>query len=142
MIKKLKWVSVLLTLFAFNAFADGSKVALGGYCAVGFTGAKKAVFGDPQFTSEYKGKLYYLSSEGAKKMFDAEPEKFVSPIQFNGYCVTGLAMGKRIETDPKIFSIVDDKIYFFSSVEAKTMFEKNPKDFIAKADKNWKKLLK
>lgn len=95
MLKKLKLVTFLLAMSSFNVFADGSKVALGGFCAVGFTGAKKAVFGDPNFTSEYKGKLYYLSSEGAKKMFDAEPEKFVSPIQFNGFCVTGLAMGKK-----------------------------------------------
>jgi len=50
------------------------------------------------------------------------------------------AMNKKLESDPTIFSTVGKKIYFFSNQEAKEMFDKDPKSFIEKADKNWKTL--
>jgi len=31
-----------------------------------------------QFTTEYKGKMYYFCALGCKKTFDSNPEKFVS----------------------------------------------------------------
>lgn len=49
-------------------------------------------------------------------------------------------MGKKLESDPGIFSKVDGKIYFFSSKEAKTMFDKEAKKYIGMADKEWTKL--
>ena len=127
-------------IFSAASFADGFKVGLGGYCPVGFVKAGKPVFGDPNFASEYKGTTYYNSSEGAKKMFDADPESFVGAIQYKGFCATGLAMGKKLESDPKIFERVNGKVYFFSSTEAQQMFAKNSKKYIADADKAWAKL--
>ena len=56
-------------------------------------------------------------------------------------CATGLAMGKKIATDPALFSVLDGKVYFFSSKGAKDTFDKMPKDFITKADAQAKKLL-
>ena len=122
------------------ASADGSKVALGGYCAVGYVAAQKTIYGDPRFGSEYEGKLYYLSSEAAKKMFDAEPAKFAKAIKYDSYCATGVTMGKKLATDPNLFSFIDDKLYLFSSQGAKDMFDKDQEAMIAKAEKNWKKL--
>lgn len=131
------WASLMLSSVAS---ADGSKVALGGYCAVGYVAAQKTLYGDPKFGSEYEGKLYYLSSEAAKKMFDAEPAKFAKAIKYDSYCATGVAMGKKLNTDPNLFSFVDDKLYLFSSQGAKDLFDKDPNAMIAKAEKNWKKL--
>ena len=122
------------------ANADGSKVALGGYCAVGYVAGQKSIYGDPKYGSEYEGKLYYLSSEGAKKMFDAEPVKFAKAIKYESYCATGVAMGKKLTTDPILFSFVDDKLYLFSSQGAKDVFDKDQDAMIAKAEANWKKL--
>lgn len=140
---KLMIALLIGSVFAsFNSYADGSKVQLGGYCAVGYVGANKAVYGDPKFASEYEGKTYYLSSEGAKKMFDAEPAKFAEAYQYDTYCATGVALGKKLATDPSIFSTIDGKIYLFSSQGAKDAFDKDQKGMLAKAEKNWKKLSK
>lgn len=32
-----------------------------------------------KFTSDYKGKKYYMLSEECKKQFDANPEKYLAP---------------------------------------------------------------
>ena len=140
--KYLTFAMLALSSFLLSsiAFADGSKVALGGYCAVGYVAGQKSIYGDPKYGSEYEGKLYYLSSEGAKKMFDAEPAKFAKAVKYESYCATGVAMGKKLITDPTLFSFVDDKLYLFSSQGAKDLFDKDPEAMIAKAESNWKKL--
>lgn len=135
----MKYIALILLALSLNSFADGFKVGLGGHCPVGYVMAGKQIFGDPKFSSEYKGVTYYNSSSDAKAMFDKEPGKYVEAIKYNGYCATGLAMGKKLESDPGIFSKVDSKIYFFSSQDAKAMFDKDSKALIAKADKEWQK---
>ena len=140
--KYIKFVMFALASLMVSAVAtaDGSKVALGGYCAVGYVAAQKVLYGDPKYGSEYEGKLYYLSSEAAKKMFDAEPAKFAKAVKYDSYCATGVAMGKKLATDPSLVSYVDDKVFLFSSQDAKDLFDKDPQAMIAKAEKSWKKL--
>lgn len=135
----MRYLLVVFMLLGGSVFANGFKVGLGGYCPVGFVMANKHVFGDPKFASDYKGVTYYNSSAKAKEMFDKEPNKYVEAIQYNGYCATGLSMGKQIESDPTLFSKLNEKVYFFSSAEAKGMFDKDPKKFIGAADKEWAK---
>jgi YHS domain-containing protein len=130
----------LVASFSFTALADGSKVALGGYCPVGYVTANKALPGDLKVTSEVDGKIYSFINEAAKKAFDADPKKFVSAIQYGAWCATGLAMGKKIASDPALFSAVDGKVYLFSSKGAKDVFDKSPRDFISRADAQAKKL--
>lgn len=135
---------LLVLLFSLSgiAHADGSKVALGGYCPVAYVKMQQAVFGDPKFASEYQGRLYYSSNADAKAMFDKDPASYADTVKYDGYCATAVSMGKKIPADPNIFSAVDGKIYFFSSAEAKAMFDKDSKSYITKGDKSWTKLAK
>lgn len=133
---------ILISLFlalSTVALADGFSVGLGGYCPVGFVKGGKAVFGDPKFSSTYKDVIYYNSSQEAKAMFDKDPGSYIKALKYDGYCATGMSMGKKLKSDPTIHSEVDGAVYFFSSVEAKSMFDKGPKGFIGKADIAWKK---
>jgi len=133
---------ILFTLFlglSSIALADGFSVGLGGYCPVGFVKGGKAVFGDPKFASTYKDVIYYSSSQEAKAMFDKDPESYVTAMKYDGYCATGMSMGKKLKSNPTVHSEVGGDVYFFSSAEAKAMFDKSPKGFIAKADAAWKK---
>jgi YHS domain-containing protein len=125
-----------------SALADGFKIGLGGHCPVGYVMAGKEIFGNPKYSSEYQGIKYYNSSAEAKAMFDKEPAKYVDAIKYKGYCATGLSMGKQIDSDPALFSKVEGKVFFFSSKEAKAMFDKEPKKYVEAADKEWSKLAK
>lgn len=133
-------LAILFLTSANTTFADGSKIALGGYCPVAYLGFQKALFGNTEFSSERDGKTYLFVSADAKKMFDKEPEKYISSIKFDAWCATGIALGKKLATDPSLFSVSDGKVYLFSSKEAKEAFDKDMKGMMAKAEKNWKNL--
>lgn len=109
--------------------------AVAQYCPVAYAAMSKAVKGEMKFASTYKGKTYYMLSEEAKKMFDAEPTKYIP--QYGGQCATAMAMGKKLESDPEIFSVYKAKTYLFSSKEAKAIFDKAPQVTITKADKQF-----
>ncbi len=74
----------------------------------------------------------------AKQMFDNAPAKYVPA--YGGICATGVAMGMKLKSDPKLFIVHNGKAYLFSDAKAKAMFEKDTASIIAKADANWPKV--
>lgn len=113
-----------------------SKLALNGYCPVCYIAAGKANMGDAKFTSELEGKKYQFVSVETKAMFDAEPAKFLP--QYDGYCAFGMSLGKKFESDPTVFSVIDGKIYLNKNADVKGLFSKGTAGLIVKADKEWK----
>ena len=127
----------VVPLLAAPAAGDKQPIA-GGYCAVAYAKMGKAVKGNPSFSSEQDGRLYYSSSAEAKKMFDAEPAKY--RIAYDGWCATGVAMGKKIASNPELFTPHKGTTYLFSNADAKAMFDKDPDMTVAKASENWPKI--
>lgn len=123
-----------LTLNAQKIKKTKKEVALHQYCPVAYSVMNKAVKGNVKFSSIYKGKTYYFAASDAKKMFDAEPTKYLP--KYDGYCATALAMGKKVESDPEIFSVYKGSTYLFSNKMAKEGFDKDPDMTIKDADKN------
>jgi YHS domain-containing protein len=115
--------------------ADKDGVALHGYCPVAYFAMGKPIKGDPDLTYKYDGQTYRLANEKAFSMFKKDPAKFAP--RYHGYCATATAMGKELESDPQQFLVFDEALYLFSTEEAKVVFEKDEKGFVAKADKNW-----
>jgi YHS domain-containing protein len=141
LVKILSLTILILFNFVVNAQTEkksSNNLALDGYCPVAYSAMQKAVKGNPEFYSIYKGKKYNFAMGDAKKMFDADPIKYLP--QYNGYCATALAMGKKMESDPAIFSIYKGKTFLFSNKMAKDAFDKDPEMTIKKADENIKLL--
>ncbi len=140
-------VFALALVVGFHSFgnAQSSKTkkksaALNQYCPVAYGAMGMAAKGDAKYVSTYKGKKYYMMSADAKKMFDADPAKYLP--KYDGYCATAVAMGKKLESDPAIFSVHEGATYLFSSKEAKAGFDKDPEATIAMADKQFAMLEK
>jgi YHS domain-containing protein len=53
--------------------------------------------------------------------------------EFGNMCTEGLALGKAVKTDCSVNTVIDGKTYCFGNEEAKTMFMKDPKGNLAKA---------
>ncbi len=138
----MKIVKFLAVLFALvtTLSAAPKNLALDGYCPVCYIAAGKAAKGDSKITSEYKGKTYYFVSEDVKGMFDEEPEKWLP--QYDGFCAYGVAKGAKFDTDPTVFTVVDDKLYLNKNKKIGAKFNKDKEGFIKEADKNWPKLMK
>ena len=109
--------------------------ALGGYCPVAYVAMNKAVKGDPKVSLDYEGNHYVFAKPMAKEMFEKHPEKY--NVAYRGYCATAVSMGKKIKSDPTIFTVSDGVTYLFSSVEAKKMFDAQPTMLAGKADEQW-----
>lgn len=135
-LKSILLISGALVLGRFTVAADmPKKPELNGYCPAAYGLVQKAVKGDPKYPSVHRGRLYFLANADAKKAFDANPEKFA--IAYDGWCTTGVAFGKKLESDPTLFVIRDGVTHLFSSADAKKAFEADPAGMLAKAEANW-----
>jgi YHS domain-containing protein len=118
--------------------AVAAEPAIGGYCPVAYVKMGKAVKGDPKWSAERDGQTFLFSAPEAKAMFEKDAKAF--GVAYHGWCATGVAMGKKIASNPEIFSVKDGVTYLFSSAEAKAMFDKDPAMTVSKADGAWKSL--
>lgn len=137
---KVFYMLLVLTLihasftYAQNEKKQSKETGKEQFCPIAYGAMDKAVKGDPKFSSTYKGKTYFLANAEAKKMFDADPAKYIP--KYDGYCATAFAMGKKVESDPHIYSNYKNSTYLFSNKMAKEAFDKNPEAIIKNADKN------
>jgi YHS domain-containing protein len=53
--------------------------------------------------------------------------------EYDDLCTMGLALGKEIKTDCSVNAVIDGKTYCFGNEDAKTIFMKDPKGNLAKA---------
>ena len=60
--------------------AKHAKAALDGYCPVCITKIKKWVRGDPQHQAAHNGKTYWFPGEKQKRMFLADPAKYIPAL--------------------------------------------------------------
>ena len=134
---------IALTSAASLAAKDGKSrpaPSLGGYCPVAYIAMNKAVPGDPKIASLSEGHRYLFSNADAKRMFDAEPAKY--RVGYDGWCATAMSMGKKVKSDPRLFTVHEGVTYLFSNADAKKMFDGGPAMFVQKADQQWAALNK
>lgn len=120
---------------AVATYAEKKQPAIGGYCPVAYVKMSKAVKGDARWSSERDGQLFLFSAPQAKELFEKSPDQF--RVAYQGYCATGVAMGKKIPSNPELFAVRNGVTYLFSNAQAKAMFDKDPDATIAKADTSW-----
>lgn len=90
----------------FTGLTEG--VGAGGYDVVSYaTGAP--VPGKEEFTAQWKGANWRLSSAENQKAFEAAPEKHAP--QYGGYCAFAVAKGSTAEGDPEVWTVIDSKPY-------------------------------
>ncbi|GJQ27682.1 MAG: hypothetical protein HBSAPP02_27140 [Phycisphaerae bacterium] len=128
---KLRSVRIMMAAWALGlgAWATASAaelpLALDGKCTVCLAKMNKLVDGKAAFTSDYDGKTYRFPSDEQKKMFDADPAKFVPAL--GGDCVVCLVeMGKRVAGKPEHALVHDGRLFLFPAQEQLDMFKKNP----------------
>lgn len=124
------------------AFAAGLDVnttvtglALRGYDPVSYFANKKPIMGDFTITAEYNGATYRFSSEAHKAMFEKDPAKYVP--QYGGFCAFGTSQGYKVDGDPNVWKVVDDKLYLNLAPAVAERWVKDIPGYVKSADKNW-----
>ena len=115
---------------------DQNGVILKGYDPVGYFKQKRAVKGDPKYSSSYGGATYYFASADDKAEFDKTPAKYAP--QYGGYCANGMTKRKLHDIDPNVFLVYKGKLYVCENEKAGDAFYSSPGRNIKKADANWK----
>ncbi|GAB4289201.1 MAG: hypothetical protein Kow0058_08660 [Roseovarius sp.] len=116
-----------------NADADG--VMLHGYDPVAYFTDNAAVPGDPAIAAEHGGVRYLFASAAHRDTFLADPEKYVPA--YGGHCAMGAAMGLKLDVDPKLFRVVDGKLYLNVHEMAQKRWLSDVPGNIATADAKW-----
>lgn len=120
------------------------KVAIQGYDPVGYFKQNKAVKGKKEIASTYEGVIYYFSTVENKNLFIKSPAKYEP--QYGGWCAYAMGdSGDKVEIDPETFKIIDGKLFlFYNAYFNNTLksWNKNEAALKAKADVNWKKVIK
>lgn len=113
----------------------GHRVALRGQDAVALATDLEVVEGFAVHTHVYDGVAYYFSSEATMKQFAENPARYIP--QFGGFCALGVALGKKLDANPRYADIVDGKLYVFLNAAVFETYKRKKASVIADAHKNW-----
>lgn len=98
----------------------------------------KPVKGNDKLVYNWKNANWYFSSQQNLDAFKANPEKFAP--QYGGYCAYGLSNGYKAPTAADAWTIENGKLYLNYNTEVRGLWNKERKERIEKADKNWPEL--
>ena len=116
---------------------EGENIALSGYDSVSyFQGDGVPVKGDARFSVDYNGAEWHFASQANADAFKADPEAYAP--QYGGHCAWALgANGRLAPGDPKVYKIVNGKLYLNFNKAVQNRWLKNISGFITKANVAW-----
>jgi YHS domain-containing protein len=142
-------LALVSSALAGPQYIDGSQYAVSGFDTVSYFDLKQSAVGSPQasplpgkasITAEYNGVKFAFATEDNKNRFLADPAKFAP--QYDGHCAFGVAKGGKVPGNPKLWRIVDGKLYLNIKDTVVSQWEENIPGNIKTAGKNWTKLEK
>ena len=102
--------------------SDGEKnLMLRGNDPVGYFTAGLPIPGRAEYTVEHDGAVYRFASETNRRLFIADPERYVP--QFGGLCTNGMVYAVPTAGAADAFKIIDGRLYLFGGPRAKQYFE-------------------
>ena len=110
-------------------------VIIEGYDPVAYFTDSKPLKGNSKFSTEYQGATYWFTSSDHKQLFESDPQKFAP--QYGAFCGYAVSIGKLRPVDPTIYQIEKGRLILQHTKEAYDLFNKNLKESIVQADKNW-----
>ena len=110
-----------------------------GYDVVSYFTDGKPAMGSETYACDYRGVSWRFASAAHRDLFAKDPAKYVP--QYGGFCSWGVSQAKLFDVDPvNGWTIQDGKLYLNFNAKLNGVFRGDPKEFIAKADKNWPEL--
>ena len=113
-------------------------IAIRGYDTVAYFTEGKAVKGQEAFAYDWLGATWHFASAAHRDLFMAEPIRYAP--QYGGYCTSGIVAANIHSADPKIWRIIEGKLYLNGSDYALKSWAKGGADVISKTDSEWLKL--
>ncbi len=110
-------------------------LAIGGFDPVAYFVEADAVRGKGDFEHTFTGVVWRFRNEGNRAAFAADPDVYMP--RFGGYDPVAVARGVGVPGDPRLWLIVERRLYLFYTQEAQAAFGDSPKGVIEAAVRNW-----
>ena len=117
---------------------DAQGVVLRGYDAVAYQTEKKAVQGSAAFSAKYGDATYHFASAANRDTFNANPARYAPA--YGGFCAMGVAMGRKLDGDPKLFRVVDNRLFLNVNETVQARWVQEIPDNVKKAETVWPSL--
>ncbi len=134
---------VLLLLPGLSNIAVGKSplhaIAIKGYDTVAYFKNGKALQGNESFTFQWHDMTWYFLNKENRDLFVKSPGKYAP--QYDGYCAWAMTEARKAQTDPKVWKIVNGKLYLNCSRSAYEKWSRDIPGNIKKADMNWLKFI-
>lgn len=110
-------------------------VALAGMDAVSYFTDAEPLPGVADYEYDWSGVPWYFANAADRDIFIRSPDVYAP--QFGGHSATSLAQGYLSDGDPRIYTVVAQRLYLFYSEGNYDAFEKAPAAIIDAARKRW-----
>ena len=112
-----------------------SGLAIAGFDPVSYFTDQLAAPGVPEFEAAESGAVWRFRNEGNRASFVSHPE--VYGPRFGGYDPVDIGRGVTYAGNPRIWLIVDRRLYLFGREDSRDAFAANPARFLKDADARW-----
>jgi YHS domain-containing protein len=135
------------SVLAGPQYIDSSTFAVSGFDTVSYFDLQQSAVGTPQasplpgkasITVDYNGAKFAFATVENKQRFLADPSKYAP--QYDGHCAFGVAKGGKVPGNPKLWRIVDGKLYLNIKDTVVSQWEEDIPGNIKSAENKWQKL--
>jgi YHS domain-containing protein len=114
---------------------DTQGLALHGYDPVAYFTLRKASVGKATYVHNFEGATYRFISKAHLEKFKAKPAMYAP--QFGGFCAMGVVFEKKLDGDPQVWRVVNDKLYLNVNKDVQKKWLEDVPGNIVKAGKTW-----
>lgn len=115
--------------------ANANDLAIKGYDTVSYFTKGAPTKGSDKYTAAFNGAVYQFSSANNRDLFQANPSKYAP--QYGGFCAMGVALNKKLDTDPTAWHIRGDKLYLNLNKAVQKKWNTDIPGYIETAQGNW-----
>ncbi|QFI37639.1 YHS domain-containing protein [Moritella marina ATCC 15381] len=115
--------------------ANSNDIAISGYDTVSYFTKGTPTKGSNDYTAAYNGAIYQFASASNRDLFKADPSKYAP--QYGGFCAMGVALNKKLDTDPTAWHIRGDKLYLNYNKSVQKKWNTDIPGYIETAQVNW-----
>lgn len=115
--------------------ANSNDIAISGYDTVSYFTKGAPAKGSNKFTAAYNGAIYQFANASNRDLFKADPSKYAP--QYGGFCAMGVALNKKLDTDPTAWHVREGKLYLNYNKAVQKKWNTDIPGYIETAQANW-----
>ncbi|PWR03382.1 hypothetical protein DKT77_05835 [Meridianimarinicoccus roseus] len=125
-------------------YVDGTGFAVSGYDVVSYFALEQAPVGKAQpepalgradLTANYNGATFAFATAANRDAFLADPARYAP--HYDGHCAFGVAGGYKVPANPKLWRIVEDRLYLNINAGVARKWERDIPGYEQSAQSAW-----